>query len=124
ARLPRPRPLAVAVLGVAPPALAAPPSARLGFRPPSARAQRASRLARWAAPILDIQVGVALVLGAYALVGLTGGQGSPAQPFLYLIIAFAVTFLARAGAIAACAAALGFELRLFAAGHDLAALAT
>src|SRR5262249_3271385 len=48
----------------------------------------------------------------------------PAQPFLYLIIAFAVTFLARAGAIAACAAALGFELRLFAAGHDLAALAT
>src|SRR5262249_22992529 len=103
-RLGGPRPIdvltviiVVIVLGVVVAAVAA----RLRFTPPTARAQRGSLLVRLAAPLLDVQVGVALVIGAYALVELSGGQASPAVPLVYFLLAFAVTFLVLPGAIAA-----------------------
>ena len=112
ARLDRPRALDVILVALVAAVVAASLAARLRFAPATARAQRSSHLVRLAGPLLDVQVGVALVIGAYALVELTGGQRSPIVPLVYLLIAFAVTFLARGGAIAAVAVAAGFEALL------------
>jgi diguanylate cyclase (GGDEF)-like protein len=117
----RPRPIDVALLAVVALVVAATVAASLRFAPPSARAQRVSRLARWAAPVLDAQLGIALVGGLYALVAVTG---EAAQPLLYIVIAFAASFLARAGVVAALVAVAAFELDGFRRGHDLAALLT
>jgi two-component system, cell cycle response regulator len=118
-RLAQPRPidviLVVIILGV----VIASVAARLRFTPPTARAQRGSLLVRLAAPLLDVQVGVALVIGAYALVELSGGQASPALPLVYFLLAFAVTFLVLPGAIAAGVAVLGFEVLLAVRGGRL-----
>src|SRR5262245_7184901 len=84
--LARPRALDVPLVAAVAAVLVAAIVARLRFVAPSARAQRASRLARWADPILDVQVALALVAGAYALVALTGGQASPATPLIYFLI--------------------------------------
>jgi diguanylate cyclase (GGDEF)-like protein len=82
--------LAVVVSGVA---------ARLRFERPSARAQRARRLARWAGTLVDLRVGLALVAGVYAIV----------QPLAYLVVAFAATFQTRTAAALVAAACLGVE---------------
>ena len=107
-----PRTLDVVLVAIVLTVVAASLAARLGFTPPTARAQRSSVLLRYAGALLDVQVGVALVIGVYALVELTGGQRSPAMPLVYFLLAFAVTFLARPGALAAGATALGFEILL------------
>jgi diguanylate cyclase (GGDEF)-like protein len=122
-RLARPRALDVVLVAVVLAVLVASLAARLRFTPPTARAQRSSRLLRWAGPLLDVQLGVVLVVACDALIEITGRQASPLEPLAYLIIAFAVTFLAAPAAAAALATAVGFEL-LFAArsGRALPAL--
>jgi diguanylate cyclase (GGDEF)-like protein len=79
------------------------------FSPPSARAQRVSWLARWSPALADVELGLALCAGGYGLTAMTGGLGSPLQPSIYLIAAFAATFLAPAGLIMTLAAALSLE---------------
>jgi len=122
-RIDRPRPIDLLLVTIVLAVLVASLAARLRFAPPTARAQRGALLLRLAAPLLDVQVGIALVIGAYALVELSGGQSSPALPLVYFLVAFAVTFLARAGAIAAALCAVAFEALLaFRTGHVVPAL--
>lgn len=87
-------------------------ASRLRFEVPSARAQRVSRLAKWAPALADMELGLALVAASYALVATTGGRDgvSPLQVVVYGIAAFAATFLSRAGLIATLAGALVLEL--------------
>jgi two-component system cell cycle response regulator len=82
---------------------------RLRFAPPSARAQRVSSWMRAAAGLADIEMTLALVAGAGAVVAATGGLDSPAYPLLYGVIAFSATFMLRVAAVVALAAALGLE---------------
>ncbi|HTM20295.1 MAG TPA: diguanylate cyclase, partial [Kofleriaceae bacterium] len=76
---------------------------------PPARAQRVSFWLRAAAPLADVEAALALVVGAGALLAVTGELASPAYPLLYGVVAFAATFPRRAGALAALAAALALE---------------
>jgi diguanylate cyclase (GGDEF)-like protein len=82
---------------------------RLRFTAPSARAQRVSRLLAWSPALIDVEVGLALVAGGYALVALTGGASSPLMPLVYLLVAFAATFLNRAAVVCSLCAALALE---------------
>jgi len=84
-------------------------AARLRYRAPSARAARVSRLARLSPAFADLEVGLALVCGAYALFALTGGAHSPLHPLAYLVVAFAATFQAWPAAVGVLAASLAFE---------------
>ncbi len=83
-------------------------AARLRFTPPSARAQRASLLARFAPSLIDAQVGLALVAAAHGLILLTGGLHSPLVALVYLLVAFAATFQARPAAAATVIASVAF----------------
>jgi two-component system cell cycle response regulator len=80
---------------------------------PTARAQRHSRLARLAPDLIDVQVGLALVVGGYTLVALVGAR---ALPLLYFVIAFAVTLLGRPAALASVGLAVVYELVALARG--------
>jgi two-component system, cell cycle response regulator len=75
-------------------------AARIRFASPSARAQRVSRLARLAPSLADLEIGLALLAAVYAGVALTGGADSPVRPLVYLYVAFAATFQARASVVA------------------------
>jgi diguanylate cyclase (GGDEF)-like protein len=83
---------------------------RLRFAEPSARAQRVSFWLRAAPGLIDAQLGLALVAGAFAAAAVTGAIASPLYPLVYGVIAFAVSFLSRAAAWSAVVAALALEL--------------
>jgi diguanylate cyclase (GGDEF)-like protein len=85
-------------------------SRRLGFEAPSARAQRASRWLAAADDLADVEVSLALIAAAHAVVAVTGGADSSLYPLLYAVVAFAVTLSSRAGAVAAVTAAIGLEI--------------
>jgi hypothetical protein len=82
---------------------------RAQFTPPSARAQRVSFWLHAATDLADIELALALIAALYVLILVTGAQRSPAYPVLYALVAFAVTVLARPGAIAAVGAAIFLE---------------
>src|SRR5688572_27552996 len=84
-------------------------AARVGFTAPSARAQRVSRLARLAPTLADLEVGLALLAGVYAIVALTGGASSPVHALVYLYVAFAATFQARASVVAVLLGAIALD---------------
>ncbi|MEJ7603924.1 MAG: GAF domain-containing protein [Kofleriaceae bacterium] len=85
---------------------------RLQFSPPSARAQRASVWLAAACDLADLELALALTAGAHVMITMTGGLWSPAYPVLYGLVAFAITVLARPGAIATLGAALLLEAAL------------
>jgi diguanylate cyclase (GGDEF)-like protein len=85
---------------------------RVQFTPPSARAQRVSFWLAAASDLADLELALALVAGAHVVIAVTGGLDSPAYPLLYGLVAFAVTVLARQGAIATLGAALLLEIAL------------
>ncbi len=67
------------------------------------------------ATFADVQVGLALVAAAYALVRL---GGEPLSPLVYLVVAFAATFQPRAAAIAVVAACLALEAAFALRAHS------
>src|SRR5262249_51163135 len=79
--------------------------ARVQFTPPSARAQRVSLWLAAASDLADLELTLTLVAGIHVVIAVTGGLGSPAYPLLYGLVAFAMTVLARPGAIATLVAA-------------------
>ena len=85
---------------------------RVQFAPPTARAQRVSYWLAAATDLADLELALTLVAGAHVIIAVTGGQGSPAYPVLYGLIAFAMTVLARPGAVATLGAALLLEAAL------------
>ncbi|RMH41352.1 MAG: diguanylate cyclase [Deltaproteobacteria bacterium] len=91
-------------------------SARLRFVEPSARAQRVSRLLRAAPALIDVQLGLALAAGNYAVIAATGGAQSPAYPLLYGVIAFSVSFQAAPAAWATVVGAIALEAAAYARG--------
>ncbi len=119
----RARVLDVVLVAVVAAVVVAALAARLRYTVPTARAQRASVLARWGGILVDARAGLAIVAGAYAIVTLTGGQGSPFTPLVYLVAAFAATFLGRVAAGVTVGACAALELALYARGGDGAALA-
>ncbi|MFN0252233.1 MAG: diguanylate cyclase [Kofleriaceae bacterium] len=106
-------PMTMIVVGIA--ALVAPAVIRrVQFTPPSARAQRASYWLAAAADLADLELALTLIAGGHAIIAVTGGLDSPAYPMLYGLVAFAMTVLARPGAIGTLAAALLLEGALLA----------
>ncbi|HEU0035161.1 MAG TPA: sensor domain-containing diguanylate cyclase [Kofleriaceae bacterium] len=87
---------------------------RVQFTPPSARAQRVSMWLAAASDLADIELALTLVAGAHVVIAVTGGLLSPAYPLLYGLVAFAVTVLARPGALATFGAAVLLEVALLA----------
>jgi two-component system cell cycle response regulator len=85
---------------------------RAQFEPPSARAQRVSWWLAAAADLADLELALALIAGAHAIVAMTGGLGSPAYPLVYAVVGFAATVLARPGAVATLGAAVVLEAAL------------
>ncbi|HEY5936707.1 MAG TPA: diguanylate cyclase [Kofleriaceae bacterium] len=85
---------------------------RLQFTAPSARAQRASLWLAAASDLADLELALVLVAGAHVIISVTGGLESPAYPVLYGLVAFAITVLARPGAIATLGVALLLEAAL------------
>ena len=85
---------------------------RVQFAPPSARAQRVSMWLAAAQDLADLELCLALVAGAHVVIAVTGGLHSPAYPVLYGLVAFAVTVLARPGALATLGAAVFLEAAL------------
>ncbi len=85
---------------------------RVQFSAPSARAQRVSMWLSAAEDLADIELALALVVGAHVIIAVTGGQRSLAYPLLYALVAFASTVMARPGAIATLGAALFLEAAL------------
>lgn len=85
---------------------------RVQFSPPSARAQRVSFWLAAASDLADLELALTLVAGIHVVIAVTGGLGSPAYPLLYGFVAFAMTVLARPGAIATLVAALLLEAAL------------
>ena len=85
---------------------------RLQFAPPSARAQRVSVWLAAAGDLADLELALALVAGTHVVIAVTGGLRSPAYPVLYALVAFALTVLARPGAIATLGAAVFLEAAL------------
>jgi diguanylate cyclase (GGDEF)-like protein len=99
-------------------------STRMRFDEPSARAQRVSKLLRLAPSLIDMQVGLALVAGCYAVLAVSGSHESPAYPLLYGVVAFSITFQSPAAAWATVFGALALEGAMFARGpHTYSALA-
>lgn len=82
---------------------------RLRFTAPSARAQRAQAIYRLAPMFADIELGLAMIAGCYAVVAVTGGSESLLYPLVYGAAAFAATFLGRSAAITLVLAALALE---------------
>ena len=85
---------------------------RVQFSPPSARAQRVSLWIAAAADLADLELVLVLVAATHVVIAVTGGLASPAYPVLYALVAFAVTVLARPGALAAVGAAIVLEAAL------------
>jgi two-component system cell cycle response regulator len=85
---------------------------RVQFVTPSARAQRASFWLGAATDLADLELALSLVAGVHVLIAVTGKLDSPAYPLLYGLVAFAMTVLARPGAIATVGAALLLEVAL------------
>ena len=85
---------------------------RVQFTPPSARAQRVSLWLAAASDLADLDLALTLVAGIHVVIAVTGGLGSPAYPLLYGFVAFAMTVMARPGAVAALVAALLLEAAL------------
>jgi two-component system cell cycle response regulator len=85
---------------------------RLQFTAPSARAQRVSMWLAAAEDLADLELALALVAGMHVVIAVTGGLASPAYPVLYALIAFAMTVLARPGAVVTLGAALFLEAAL------------
>ncbi|MDQ3341653.1 MAG: sensor domain-containing diguanylate cyclase [Myxococcota bacterium] len=85
---------------------------RVQFVMPSARAQRASFWLGAATDLADLELALSLVAGVHVLIAVTGKLDSPAYPLLYGLVAFAMTVLARPGAIATVGAALLLEVAL------------
>jgi diguanylate cyclase (GGDEF)-like protein len=85
---------------------------RVQFTPPTARAQRVSVWLAAAADLADLELALALVAGMHVVIAVTGGLASPAYPLLYGLVAFAITVLARPGAIGTVGAALFLEAAL------------
>jgi diguanylate cyclase (GGDEF)-like protein len=85
---------------------------RVQFAPPSARAQRVSMWLAAATDLADLELALALVAGLHVVIAVSGGLRSPAYPALYGLVAFAMTVLARPGAIATLGAALCLEAAL------------
>jgi diguanylate cyclase (GGDEF)-like protein len=120
---PGPHPLAIAGVTALVALVVVAVARRLRFVAPAARAQRASAWLRAAADFADVELALALVAAAFTLIVVTGGAGSPAYPLLYGVVAFAVTVMARSGAIAAVGAAVVLEVALAARAPDLHAAA-
>jgi diguanylate cyclase (GGDEF)-like protein len=95
---------------------------RLRFRPPPARAQRALPGLHLAPLLSEIEISLALVLGSYGAIEMSGGLSSPLYPLLYGVIAFVVSFHGRAAALVTVLATLAFELALVARAPSLAGL--
>ncbi|MBK9071839.1 MAG: sensor domain-containing diguanylate cyclase [Myxococcales bacterium] len=99
---------------------------RLGFAPASSRVQQASWWYRAEAIFRDLELCLALIAALYTSLFATGGLHSPLYPLLYAAIAFAITVLSRAAAIAVLGAALAIEgatvARALAAGPVSASL--
>src|SRR5262245_17782734 len=89
---------------------------RVQFTPPSARAQRVSFWLAAASDLADLELALTLVAGIHVVIAVTGGLSSPAYPLLYGLVAFAMTVLARPGAIATVVAALLLEAAVLARG--------
>ena len=87
---------------------------RVQYTPPSARAQRASYWLSAATDLADLELALTLIAGGHTIIAVTGGLASPAYPMLYGLVAFAMTVLARPGAIGTLAAALLLEAALVA----------
>ena len=87
---------------------------RVQFAPPSARAQRVSLWLAAASDLADLELALSLVAAIHVVIAVTGGQDSPAYPLLYGLVAFAMTVLARPGAIATLVAALLLEAAVLA----------
>jgi diguanylate cyclase (GGDEF)-like protein len=87
---------------------------RVQFAPPSARAQQASFWLAAATDLADLELALTLVAGAHVVIAVTGGLDSPAYPLLYGLVAFAMTVLARPGALATLGAAILLEAALLA----------
>ncbi|HET9626324.1 MAG TPA: GAF domain-containing protein, partial [Kofleriaceae bacterium] len=87
---------------------------RVQFSPPSARAQRVSFWLAAASDLADLELALTLVAGIHVVIAVTGGLGSPAYPLLYGLVAFAMTVLARPGAVATLVAAILLEAALLA----------
>lgn len=85
---------------------------RVQFAPPSARAQRVSVWLAAATDLADLELALSLVAGMHVVIAVTGALRSPAYPALYGLVAFAMTVLARPGAIATVGAALCLEAAL------------
>jgi len=90
---------------------------RVQFAPPSARAQRVSFWLAAASDLADLELALTLVAGIHVVIAVTGGLGSPAYPLLYGLVAFAMTVMARPGAVATLAAALLLEAALVMRGR-------
>ena len=82
---------------------------RMQFAPPTARAQRVSLWLAAATDLADLELALSLVAGMHVVIAVTGGLRSPAYPLLYGLVAFAMTVLARPGAIATVGAAVCLE---------------
>ncbi len=87
---------------------------RAQFAPPSARAQRASFWLSAATDLADIELSLTLVASTHVVIAVTGGLASPAYPLLYGLVAFAMSVLARPGAVATLVSALLLEVGLVA----------
>ena len=85
---------------------------RVQFVPPSSRAQRVSVWLAAAVDLADLELSLALVAGVHVVIAVTGGLSSPAYPLLYGVVAFAMTVLARPGAVGTIGAALLLEVAL------------
>src|SRR5690606_10217043 len=85
---------------------------RVQFSPPPARAQRVSMWLAAATDLADLELCLALVAATHVVIAVPGGLESHAYPVLYGRVAFAVTVLARPGAIATVGAALFLEAAL------------
>jgi len=90
---------------------------RVQFAAPSARAQRVSFWLAAASDLADLELALTLVAGIHVVIAVTGGLGSPAYPLLYGLVAFAMTVMARPGAVAALVAALLLEAALVLRGR-------
>jgi two-component system, cell cycle response regulator len=86
---------------------------RVQYVAPTARAQRASIWLAAATDFADIELSLSLVAAMYAVIAVTGQHESIAYPLLYGCIGFAVTTMARPGAIAIVGSALFAETAAF-----------
>ncbi|HVV85960.1 MAG TPA: diguanylate cyclase [Kofleriaceae bacterium] len=77
---------------------------RVHYQPPSERAQRVSWWLSAAPAFVDLEVALAIAAGVHAVLAVTGGLASPVVPLVYGLVAFGLTLLGTAGAVATIAA--------------------